>query len=86
LHPSVKAQAFNQLTDVTMNLSLGNQAIFTFGQVESKDGENSVLLKQLAALQAKRFMKLLAVVQDLADTVLAMNDIRGARLLVLLPI
>ena len=69
-----------------MNLSLGNQAIFTFGQVESKDGENSVLLKQLAALQAKRFMKLLAVVQDLADTVLAMNDIRGARLLVLLPI
>lgn len=69
-----------------MNLSLGNQAIFTFGQVESKDGENSVLLKQLAALQAKRFMKLLTVVQDLADTVLAMNDIRGARLLVLLPI
>lgn len=51
--------------------------------MDSKDGENSRLLGQLAALQAKRFMKLLAIVQDLADTVLAMNDIRGAQLLVL---
>ena len=33
--------------------------------------------RQLRLLRAKRFLKSLAIVQDLADTLLAVNDVRG---------
>ena len=35
------------------------------------------LERQLRLLRAKRFLKTLAIVQDLADTLLAVNDVRG---------
>lgn len=34
-------------------------------------------MRQLSVVRAKRFLKTLAVVQDLADSMLAVNDIRG---------
>eukprot|EP00897_Mesotaenium_endlicherianum_P007446 jgi/Mesen1/672/ME000109S10892 len=37
--------------------------------------KNAVLVGELAALRAKRFVKTLAVVQDLSDSLLALNDI-----------
>ena len=35
------------------------------------------LERQLRLLRAKRLLKTLAIVQDLADTLLAVNDVRG---------
>ncbi len=52
--------------------------------VRRQEGEqaecgDSALRHELAQLQARRMLRTLAVVQDLADALLALNDVRGAR-------
>ena len=46
---------------------------------EQAEHGDSALRLELAQLQARRMLRTLAVVQDLADALLALNDVRGAR-------
>ncbi len=56
----------------------------------AEDGEKGDaaddLERQLRLLRAKRFLKTLAIVQDLADTLLAVNDVRGESGFLTLPV
>ena len=45
---------------------------------EQAEHGDSALRLELRQLQARRMLRTLAVVQDLADAVLALNDVRGA--------
>ncbi len=44
---------------------------------EDQEKEAEILEKELAALRFKRTLRTLAIVQDLADAALAINDLRG---------
>jgi hypothetical protein len=46
---------------------------------EQAECGDSALRHELAQLQARRMLRTLAVVQDLADALLALNDVRGAQ-------
>ena len=46
---------------------------------EQAEHGDSALRLELQQLQARRMLRTLAVVQDLADALLALNDVRGAR-------
>ena len=46
---------------------------------EQAEHGDSALRLELQQLQARRMLRTLAVVQDLADAMLALNDVRGAR-------
>ncbi len=45
---------------------------------EQAEHGDSALRLELRQLQARRMLRTLAVVQDLADAMLALNDVRGA--------
>ena len=51
--------------------------LLAFAQHGGKGDAADDLERQLCLLRAKRFLKTLAIIQDLADTLLAVNDVRG---------
>lgn len=63
----------NNLSDLPVTSSLSVQ------EGEQAEHGDSALRLELQQLQARRMLRTLAVVQDLADALLALNDVRGAR-------
>jgi len=57
--------------------ALLQQRITLEKQIDGKGVPNPDWVRQLAVVRAKRFLKMLAIMQDLADTLLAVNDVRG---------
>lgn len=64
---------------VDAHIHCQQKSAMCLSQVGDQQGDEEKLWQKLQGLRLKRLLKTAAVVQDLADSLLALNDIRGAQ-------